>query len=252
MTRGAKSACALKGVRRAVLLALAALVVALLPIGPGSLVAQGQSPLGTRAVALVEDAQDVPGDAVQFMDYVYAGQTIDLGPQGRLVLFFFDLCRQETIQGGRLVVGDRGSSVQGGRASARKVDCEGDKPVVTAETGEAGAVVSRVTPFVEEDWSETTVRSPNPIFKWPLVLPPAPVTVAVIYLDAKPPKIQWMTTTSRSFVAYPPDAPPLLIGMPYYVSATRPDGRAMSKIFSIDPGLDVADTPANRVIRLGG
>ncbi len=250
--RGATRHVARPAFRSAGALAFAMLIAALVFGSGGGAAAQGQSALGTRAVALVEDAENIPGGAVQFMDYVYAGQTVDLGPGGRLVLFFFDLCRQETIQGGRIVVGDRGSSVQGGRVSARKVECQGDKPVVTAATGEAGAVVSRVTPFVEEDWSEVTVRSPNPIFKWPVVLPPAPVTVAVIYLDAKPPKIQWMTTTQKSYVAYPPDAPPLQVGMPYYVSVTRPDGRSLSKVFSIDPGLDVADTPANRVIRVGG
>ena len=202
-------------------------------------------------VALVERIDNAPAGGVAFLDTVQAGRVIELGPEGELVLSYFNSCARETIAGGRVVVGDRNSSVSGGRITAEVVDCQGATPVITAELGEAGAAVKRVTPFDPDDWKEWTVKTRRPIFKWPPGAQSEPATVTVIHMDGPRLRIVWQTQTTDGHFAYPSDAPPLEVGMPYAVQVDLADGASLSTVLSIDPWLDVADNAANRLVPIG-
>ncbi len=212
----------------------------------------GDAPSGAFAnnVALVESIEQAPGSGVAFMDTVQPDQVIELGIAGVLVLSYFESCIRETIHGGRVVVGRERSAVSGGRVDSTIVDCQGATPVITADLGEAGAAVKRVTPFDPEDWQEWTVKTRQPIFKWWPAAPSGPATVTVVYLDSPRLRIVWQSQTADAFFAYPESAPPLEIGLPYLVQVQQSDGMLLSAVFSIDPWLDVADTAANRIVPL--
>lgn len=199
--------------------------------------------------ALVEAVENAPDAGVGFLDYVYPGKVIDLGSGGTLTLAYFDTCLTETITGGKVTVAEGASEVDGGDVSTKKVPCQGGRMVVTAETSEAGATVSRVTPFAGQDWAEYTVKTPTPLFKWPAA--DGLATLKVLFMDAEPPKVVWQSQVTGSHLAYPADAPKLEIGYPYQVQMTRTDAPLIAAMFSFDPDLDVPDTVMSRVVLLG-
>lgn len=199
--------------------------------------------------ALVEAVEGAPNAGVGFLDYVYPGKVIELGSGGTLTLAYFDTCLTETIKGGRVTVARGASEVEGGQVSTKKVPCQGGRMVVTAETSEAGATVSRVTPFAGQDWAEYTVKTPNPVFKWPAASGAA--MLRVLNMDADPPKLVWESRVQGSHLAYPADAPALQVGYPYQVRVTRADAPLIAAMFSIDPEFDVPDTVMARVVPLG-
>jgi len=195
------------------------------------------------ASALVEEVKAAPGAGVDFMDYVYPGQTIALGSQGQLVLAYFEGCRVETIRGGTVAVGSASSTVQGGQLRAATRPCDQKKFAATVQTAEAGAAVKRIeTPFDKRSWSETAIRSGKPMFRWQDA--GGPVTVKV--LDQETKQVVWTTQTSKSYAEYPA-RPPLQPGVPYAVEVSGPKG-SMGARFSIDPDLELADTLLNRTV----
>ncbi len=208
---------------------------------------------GDGAAALVEDVKSAPDAGVSFLDYVFPGQTIDLGSKGTLILSYFDSCMLETIQGGRVTVERGASAVDGGRVSMEKVACQGDQIVVAAASGEggaeAGAAVTRVqkdTPFSGQDWSEWTVKVARPTFKWTSTGGAA--TVSVIDMDQEPPQVIWQASVDGDRVEYPADAPALEIGWPYQVNVAMAGSAALEALFSIDPDLEGPNTALSRVV----
>ncbi len=208
---------------------------------------------GGGAAALVEDVKNAPDAGVDFLDYVFPGQVIDLGGKGSLVLSYFDSCMLETIQGGRVTVERGASAVDGGKVSMEKVACQGDQIVVAAASGEggaeAGAVVDRVTPYSDQDWSEWTVKAERPTFKW--VSTGGAATISVIDMDQEPPQIIWQASVNGDRVAYPDDAPTLEIGWPYQVTVAMAGQAALEAVFSVDPDLGGPDTALSRVVPVG-
>ena len=201
------------------------------------------------AVALVEAVENAANAGVGFMDYVYPGKVIELGASGKLILSYFDTCLTETITGGRVTVAKGASEVAGGQVSAKKFPCQRARMVVTAETGEAGATVSRVTPFAGQDWAEFTVKTPEPVFKWRAAA--GATALKVMDMDAEPPKLVWQGQVQGGHFAYPADAPKLKIGVPYQIQVSPPGAAVIVAMFSIDPDLDVPDTVMARVVLLG-
>ncbi len=199
--------------------------------------------------ALVEAVDNAPDAGVGFLDYVYPGKVIELGSGGTLTLAYFDTCLTETIKGGRVTVARGASDVEGGAVSTKKVPCQGGRMVVTAETSEAGATVSRITPFSGQDWAEYTIKTPNPVFKWPAAS--GAVLLKVLNMDADPPAVVWEGKVEGSHFAYPADAPTLQVGFPYQAQVTRSDAPTIAAMFSIDPDLEVPDTVLARVVPLG-
>jgi hypothetical protein len=208
----------------------------------------GQSSLGTDAVAVVEAIDGAPDAGLQFMDYVFSGQNVTLGPKGRLTLSHLSGCLVEEIHGGNVVVGASGSRVAGGRMHPKRdPNCKPPTPVIAAAATEAGATVNRVTPFSNQSWGERIVKRAQPVFRWDGG--GRPVTVRVVDLDKAPAAIVWQGQSSGAFVEYPRNAAALVRGMPYRVEVWD-GGQMRAAIFSVDVGLDVPDTLANRVIAI--
>jgi hypothetical protein len=212
-------------------------------IGADAALAQG----GGQASALVEEIKAAPKAGVDFMDFVYPGQNVDLGVRGELVLSYFANCREETIRGGTVTIGEKQSSVQGGRVAARTRSCDSRKFAATTQTAEAGAAVKRLTPFDAKAWAEAALKSRHPIFRWD---GEGVVTVRVLETEAAPPRVVWTGTTSKNWIAYPARAARLKTGLPYEVEVTGGTIGTAHANFSIDPGLEIADTVSNRTVPL--
>ncbi len=222
------------------------------PILLASLVAGGTSPASageSSPAALVEAVENAPDAGVRFLDYVYPGKVIELGSGGIVTLSYFDTCLTETITGGRVKVVRGASDVEGGQVDVKKFPCQGRQMVVTAETSEAGATVSRVTPFADQDWAEYTVNTPNPVFKWPAT--EGVTTLRVLDMDFEPPRLVWEGQVQGSHFAYPADARPLEVGFPYQIQVSPPGTEPILAMFSIDPDFDLPATALARVIPLG-
>ncbi len=99
-----------------------------------------------RPVALVEDV-DAPRAQVGFMDYVKAGQVIELGATGTLKLGYLKSGLSESIIGGQVIVGLQKSEVRGGTIKTERVECDGGRLELTAEeTGKSAVLVLRAPP----------------------------------------------------------------------------------------------------------
>lgn len=199
--------------------------------------------------AMVEAIENAPDAGVGFLDYVYPGKKINLGDSGKLVLSYFDTCLTETVLGGQVTVAAGGSDIDGGKVSIKAFPCQGPQMVVTAETSEAGATVNRVTPFDGQDWSEWTVKTLQPLFKWPASNDTT--TVKVLNMDSEPPELLWQVTAQGTHVVYPANAPALRIGIPYQVQVSWGETPGITTVFSIDPDLDVPDSLMTRVVPVG-
>lgn len=199
--------------------------------------------------ALVEEVENAPGAGVDFLDYVYKGQTIDLGADGRLSLSYFETCTQETIVGGRVTVENGASKVAGGKVSVEKVACQGEQIFVMTSTSEAGATVTRMSEESEGGEKEWTVASTTPTFVLPTK---AAMTITVTDLDVSPAEELWRGKVSGGKIAYPKDAPELFAGAPYRVRVTGPGAPngGFTRLFTIDPYHDMAGTAMGRVVPL--
>lgn len=201
---------------------------------------------GVGATALLESIADSTSEVDAF-DYLEPGQTIALGQRGRATVAYFENCRVEQIRGGNVEIGTTESRVAGGQLSARTVPCKGSRPVVIAAASEAGVGVSRA--FPPERWAEAAIKSARPIIKWRGARGDS-YTVTITDLEVRPGRVMWTGTARGSYVAYPNTAPALATGIPYEAKVEGP-GVAARAVFSIDPQMDVADTPAHRVVFLG-
>lgn len=83
------------------------------------------APLAAGAASPVAVVENVEGEVgVEFMDYVSAGQVIDLGSKGVLVLSYLKSCVRETITGGTVIALDAESLVQGGAVERSRPRCD--------------------------------------------------------------------------------------------------------------------------------
>jgi hypothetical protein len=97
-------------------------------------------------VAVVEDVTSKTA-GVEFMDYVFPGKVIRLGPSEGLVLGYMKSCWHEEITGGTITVGPEQSEVKDGRVRRTKVECDGGKMALTAQqASKSGAMVFRSGP----------------------------------------------------------------------------------------------------------
>lgn len=201
---------------------------------------------GVAASAILEEIANAASELEAF-DYLEPGQTIVLGARGGATIAYFETCRVEQIRGGTVEVGSGESRISGGQLSARTIACKGSRPVVVASASEAGVGVSRA--FPPERWSETAIKAGRPIVKWRGTRG-ASYTVTITDLELRPGQVVWTGNAQGSFLAYPAGAPALATGIPY---EARVEGAGVTAraVFSIDPRLDIADTPANRVVFLG-
>jgi len=88
-------------------------------------------------------------------------------------------------------------------------------------------------PFDEQEWRETTVVSFNPV----ILLPDAEgEAITVTFTDAEEigAPTTWSGVSTAHYLAYPPDAPRLVMGRPYSVEARLADGRSVVGHFSVE------------------
>jgi len=95
---------------------------------------------------LVEDVVGTP-QGVQAMDYLAAGKLIRLGAAEGLVLDYLHSCTRETITGGSVTIGDKQSTVTGGKLRSENVQCDdGGLKLNTEQAAASGTVVFRKPP----------------------------------------------------------------------------------------------------------
>jgi hypothetical protein len=224
--------------RSAAVVAIAAVLQAV-----GGTEAVAQQPQGGNPAALVEDVKAAGTAGIEFMDFVYPGQSIPLGAQGQLVLGYFSSCRVETIRGGTVTIGTAESRVSGGQVRATNRPCDPKRFAATTQTAEAGAAVKRVTPFDARQWAETSLKSDRPVFRW---RDKGQATVRVMETGQPTPQLVWTANGSKGYVEYP-GRPALRAGVLYVVEVTGA-GSTKRAAFSIDPDLEIGDGLLNRTV----
>ena len=97
-------------------------------------------------VAIVEESEGDTGD-VHMFDMLEAGQVIEIGSGGRLVLGYLRSCWRETIAGGDVTIGTEQSTVKFGRIFRELVECDGGSLQLSAALSDkSGAMVYRAPP----------------------------------------------------------------------------------------------------------
>lgn len=197
-----------------------------------------------QPAAMVEEVKNAPAAGVEFTDYLFPGQTVQLGQRGELRLSYLASCRSETIRGGNVTIGDRQSVVSGGRIQGTEKPCDTKRFAASTQTAEAGAGVKRLSPFDSKDWAEVSLASGKPIFRWE---PKGNATIRVLNFETK--QVVWSGSAVKNYLEYPATAPALQPGMPYVAEVIIAGGKHYAK-FSVDPDLEIADTVTNRTVPL--
>ncbi len=231
---------------------IAAGTVALMAFGGAALhVARAQAPLahlGTNAIAVVEDVS-APSSGLNFMDFIFAGQTVDLGADGKLTVSYLSGCRSETIVGGKVVFEAGGAKATGGKVTPTLTpNCQTAAAEISPDSTEAGAVAVRGTGDIMgggDEGEDRVIRSSEPAFRW---LAGGAGEVRVYNIGKVPAELVWSGQGDNGHVEYPASAPRLTPNVPYRVEV-RSGGAVIGVArFSIDPTLTVPDTLANRLV----
>ena len=203
-------------------------------------------------VALIEDLQNAPDAEVQPFDYAYKGDKIDLRPDGQMVLAYFGSCAVETITGGKVKMRDDNAKLSDGAVSSISTrPCRTAELALDEDARELGAAVKRASPYEADIWDEVALNTTTPWFKWPYEKKAkGEVTLSVYDADAPEEILIWQTVATDDYVAYPTDAPVLVEGRPYRVVASYPKKYSFSAVFSIDPALEMPESPLNSLVPL--
>ena len=206
-----------------------------------------------RPVALIEHIQAGPGAALQAFDYVYKNDKIDLRPDGELTLAYFDNCQTETFTGGVVKLKNASAKItKNGVSTKSERPCQTAALALSADAREAGASVKRVTPFPEDEWREISIVTATPRFIWPQSSDGSTeATISIYFLDSDPATLVWQGTSNANNVVYPDDAPALQIGMPYEAVVSYGGDPQTAVVFSVDPNLELPDSPLTNAVPLG-
>ncbi len=210
-----------------------------------------------RPLAMIELIMDAPAASVFDFDYLYAGDTVDLRPNGQMTVAYFDNCIVERFRGGVIRIRKDGAEVSNGAQSAPEMRaCQTAALAIDTEATEAGVSVKRVDKLKSllppEALKEVTVAAARPRFTWPRSRTHGkPVHVTVNLLEASPKTLVWQSDVEGAQVAYPADAPALIRGLPYEIVVSFDRGADLVAVFSIDPDLALPVSPLTSVIPLG-
>lgn len=157
---------------------------------PGSAAVRAAQP-----TALVEDVSDgVPG--VQPMDYLEMGSTVALAAGQMLTLSYLESCVTERITGGKVTVGSKESTIEGGKLDRQALPCDGGKLLLTtAQSGKAGVTVFRNAPIAlpgAKPKPDLTLYKTYPVL---ILTAPGPVTFERLDEQAAPVTVQVPGTT---------------------------------------------------------
>jgi hypothetical protein len=199
-------------------------------------------------VAIVEEVTGNPA-GVSFMDYVTLGQTIQLGPDDKIVLSYLNSCVQETIQGGAVRVGADQSEAISAHIERTKVDCEAAKMMgAVGQSNDSASLILRgkrpatIRPAPEPEF---TLFGLSPLIELrgsgKLVIARLDQTGEYFSLQIEP-----KTLERGAFLDLANDGKTLTAGGVYGV---RWNGRLL--VFKIDPGAKSSHTPlVGRLLRL--
>ena len=98
-----------------------------------------QAHAADRPAALVESISS-PVKGVEAMDYLTAGTVVNLGTATVLVVDYLASCVRETITGGTATIGAAQSTVDKGKVTRRRVECDGAELQLTAAQSDQGGV----------------------------------------------------------------------------------------------------------------
>jgi hypothetical protein len=204
-----------------------------------------------KPVALVLSAENITNNTLRAYDHIYAGTRIDLRPDGVLRVSYLATCIEETIRGGRVRFReDSRKLAKGAKADSVETTCTTADSHVDKNTEEAFETVQALSPFLSEHWRERIIATQQPIFQWPMGLQVTQVTLRIIDLDSQPEELVWETTSAANHFVYPADATALEAGKPYRIEVAYPGTTVRQSTFSIDPGLNIPDSIANRLVPL--
>lgn len=219
------------------------------------LIISGGSPADSKSspkpVALVLSVENVSNSSLRAYDHVYDGMQIDLRPAGVLKISYLATCLEETITGGRVKFQKEGRKLRkGAKSQSAETDCTTNQGNLEKEEKEAFDVVQALSPFQSEQWKERLIKTYQPIFQWPMGFDVASVTLKIHDLDRQDDLVVWQMESSNNHMVYPADAPPLQAGRPYRIEVAYAGGMSRTTVFSIDPGLQIPDSIANRLVPL--
>ena len=128
-----------------------------------SLSASANSP-----VAIVEDVQSSKA-GVGVMDFLTAGQTIELGKDERLTIGYLNSCRRERITGGMVTIGEKQSDVKNGRVLREDVECDGGSANLSGQqAAKSGALAFRGAPTNSLTDAKVTIFGTSPMIVLPI------------------------------------------------------------------------------------
>lgn len=150
-----------------------------------------QPAAASEPVAIVEDVSGAE-TPLQMMDYLSAGQVIELGEAGVVTIGYFASCSQETVTGGRVTIGQERSDVEGGQVARKQSLCADGAVKLSAEQAQNSAVMvfrtGKVAGQGAQDAAqpEVTVFGTRPVF----VTAPGPEFLTIERLDTADPAPQ--------------------------------------------------------------
>lgn len=214
-------------------------------------VSPGDSKPKPKPQALVLSVTGAKDTTLQAFDHIYTGTQVDLRPSGVLVVSYLDTCLEETITGGRVKFNEGGRKLRKGAvASSVEIVCTSGDGVVSEEEQVNFDEIQALSPFHATAWQERIIKTTQPIFQWPMGTQVPQVTLKILHLDAETALPVWQMDSAANHLIYPSDAPALVPGVPYQVEVLYPGGMSRTNVFSIDPGLQIPDSVANRLVPL--
>ena len=94
-----------------------------------------------KPVAIVEESPRNEGPG-QMFDLVAEGTEIGLSPSETIVLGYLKSCVRETITGGKVVIGNKESVVEGGKVAREKTECAVTQLALTADESQQSATIA--------------------------------------------------------------------------------------------------------------
>jgi len=150
-----------------------------------------------RPAAMVESVSG-PIAGVQAMDYLVDGTVVELGTAGVLVVDYLASCVRETITGGTARIGAAQSSVEHGKISRRRVECDGAELQLTATQSDQGGVAVYRSALAPLPLGGTGLPQPDLTLRGraPFITTKQTGTIRIERLDATEPALEATATGS--------------------------------------------------------
>lgn len=134
-------------------------------------------------VAIVEEVQSSKA-GVGIMDFLVAGQTIELGKGESMTIGYLNSCRRERIKGGKITIGAEQSQVSNGQVMREDVECDGGSANLSGQVAaKSGALAFRSAPAnVGLNAPKVTIYGTSPM----IVLPSSGQHIVIESISGSP------------------------------------------------------------------